>query len=292
MGEDSGSAGRIAVTGAAGEVGGRVAWLLADRGIAQRLLVRNPGHTARLPKVEIAHADYADPPAMRAALDGIDTVFLVSGREAEDRLTHHLAAVDAAVAAGVRRIVYLSFLGADPAATFTLARQHWATEQHIRATPMRFTFLRDSLYADLLPWMAGADRVLRGPAGDGAVSAVARDDVAEVAVAVLLGHGHDGGTYDVTGPAALTLTEVAMELSAAAGRPVRYEIETIEQAYASRAQFSAPHWEVTGWVSSYAAIGAGEMAAVSDTVQRLTGHEAISFAEFLRRYPDSYQHLR
>lgn len=291
MSESSGSAGRIAVTGAAGEVGGRVARLLADRGIPRRLLVRTPERATRLPDAELAHADYVDAASMRAALDGIDTLFLVSGREAEDRLTHHLTAVDAAVAAGVRRIVYLSFLGADPIATFTLARQHWATEQHIRTTPLRFTFLRDSLYADLLPWMAGADRVLRGPGGDGAVSAVARDDIAEVAVAVLLGEGHDGSTYDVTGPAALTLTEIAAELSAAAGQPVRYENETIEQAYASRAQYGAPHWEVTGWVSSYAAIGAGEMATVSDTVPRLTGHEATSFAEFLRRYPDSYQHL-
>ena len=292
MSESSGSAGRIAVTGAAGEVGGRVAWLLADRGIRPRLLVRNPERASRLPQAEVVRADYADAPVMRAALTGIDTLFLVSGREAEDRLSHHLTAVDAAVAAGVHRLVYLSFLGADPAATFTLARQHWATEQHIRTTPLRFTLLRDSFYADLLPWMTGADRVLRGPAGDGAVSAVTRDDVAEVALAVLLGDGHDGSTYDVTGPAALTLTEIAAELSVAAGRPVRYETETIEQAYASRAQFGAPRWEVTGWVSSYAAIGAGEMATVSDTVPRLTGHQATSFAAFLGRYPDSYQHLR
>jgi len=290
--ESAGPADRIAVTGAAGGVGGRVAQRLADAGVTQRLLVRDLSRAPQLPAAEVAQADYADAAAMRAALAGIDTVFLVSGREAEDRLAHHLSAVDAAVAAGVTRIVYLSFLGADPAATFTLARQHWATEQHIWTTQSRWTFLRDSLYADLLPFMAGADGVLRGPAGDGAVSAVARDDVADVAVAVLLGDGHDGMTYDVTGPRALTLAEIADELSAAANRPVRYQNETIEQAYASRAHYGAPQWEVTGWVSSYAAIGAGELAAVSDTVPRLTGHEATSFAEFLRRYPDSYQHLR
>ena len=290
MGEDS--AGRIAVTGATGAVGGRVAQRLADAGISPRLIARDPSRAPQLSGAEVAQAEYADAAAMRAALAGIDTVFLVSGREAEDRLAHHLTAVDSTVAAGVSRIVYLSFLGADPAATFTLARQHWATEQHIRTTPMRFTFLRDSLYADLLPWMTGADRVLRGPAGDGAVSAVVRDDIADVVVAVLLGDGHDGVTYDVTGPAALTLAEIAAELSAVAGREVRYENETIEQAYASRAHYGAPHWEVTGWVSSYAAIGAGEMATVSDTVDRVAGHPATSFAALLRRYPDSYRHLR
>jgi len=286
------SAGRIAVTGATGAVGGRVAQRLADAGISPRLIARDPSRATQLSGAEVAQAEYADAAAMRAALAGIDTVFLVSGREAEDRLAHHLTAVDSAVAAGVSRIVYLSFLGADPAATFTLARQHWATEQHIRTAPMRFTFLRDSLYADLLPWMTGADRVLRGPAGDGAVSAVVRDDIADVVVAVLLGDQHDGVTYDVTGPAALTLAEIAAELSAVAGREVRYENETIEQAYASRAHYGAPHWEVTGWVSSYAAIAAGEMATVSDTVDRVAGHPATSFAALLRRYPDSYRHLR
>jgi len=292
MTESARPADRIAVTGAAGGVGGRVAQRLVAAGIAQRLLVRDASRAPQLAGAEVAHADYADAAAMRAALAGIDTVFLVSGREAEDRLDHHLTAVDAAVTAGVTRIVYLSFLGASPAATFTLARQHWATERHIGTTPVRWTFLRDSLYADLLPFMVGADRVLRGPAGDGTVSAVTRDDVADVVVAVLLGDGHDGMTYDVTGPQALTLAEIAGELSAVAGQPVHYRDETIEQAYASRAQYGAPQWEVTGWVSSYAAIGAGEMAAVSDTVPRLAGHEATSFAEFLRRYPDSYQHLR
>lgn len=288
----SGPAGRLAVTGAAGAVGGRVAQRLAAAGVPHRLAVREKSRAPQLPGTEVAEASYPDSAAMRAALAGIDTVFLVSAREAEDRLAQHLAAVDAAVDAGVTRIVYLSFLGADPDATFTLARQHWATEQHIRAKGVRFTFLRDSLYADLLPWMVGKDRVLRGPAGDGRASVVARDDIADVAVAVLLGDGHDGMTYDVTGPEALTLTEIAEQLTAVVGHLVRYEAETIEQAYASRAHYGAPDWEVAGWVSSYAAIAVGEMATVSDTVPRVAGHAATSFAELLRRYPDSYQHLR
>ena len=284
---------RIAVTGATGGVGGRVARRLADAGVVQRLVVRDPARAPELDNADVVVAQYADAEAMRRALDGIETLFFVSAAEAADRLDQHKTAVDAAVAAGVRRIVYVSFLGAAPQATFTLARQHWATEEHIRASGVRFTFLRDSLYSDFLPLMVGADRMIRGPAGDGAASVVARDDIADVAVAVLLDDGgHDGTTYDVTGPQALTMAEMAEELSRAVGQPIRYVNETLEEAYASRASYGAPDWEVEGWVTSYAAIAAGELATVSDTVRRVAGHEATSLAEQLRRYPDSYQHLR
>ncbi len=229
---------------------------------------------------------------MRAAVGDAGTLFLVSASEAPDRVREHFTAVDAAVAAGVGRIVYLSFLGAAPDATFTFARDHWKTEEHIRATGVRHTFLRDSFYQAALASMASADGVLQGPGGDGRVSAVAHDDIADVVTAVLLGDGHDGVTYDVTGPAAFTLAEAAEELGRAAGRPVEYVAETQDEAYASRAQYNAPDWEVAGWVTSYEAIATGEMSTVSDTVPRLTGHPAQSFAEFLERNPDSYRHLK
>src|SRR5690606_9707046 len=168
--------------------------------------------------------------------------------------------------------------------TFTFARDHWHTEQHIRGTGVAFTFLRDSLYQDVLPYFA-SDGVIRGPAGDGRFAPIARDDIADVAAAVLLGEGHDGRTYDLTGPAPLTMAEVAGELSRATGRPVRYQAETLPEAYASRAHLGAPEWAVAGWVTSYAAIATGELDQVTDHVQQIAGHPPLSFAEFLRRYP-------
>ena len=102
-----------------------------------------------------------------------------------DRVGQHRTFVDAAADAGVEHLVYISFLGAAPDATFTLARDHWATEEHIRARGLPATFLRDTLYADFFPMMTGADGVIRGPAGDGRVAAVAQDDIADAAVAVL-----------------------------------------------------------------------------------------------------------
>lgn len=94
---------------------------------------------------------------------------MVSAGETADRAQRHAAAVDAAVAAGVERIVYLSFLNAAPDATFTFARNHWQTEEHVRSTGVGYTFLRDGPYLDYFPALAGTDAVIRGPAGDGRV---------------------------------------------------------------------------------------------------------------------------
>jgi len=281
----------LAITGATGGLGGRVARRLADRGVAQRLVVRDPARAPELPGAEVARAAYDDGEAVRRALDGVDTLLLVSASEAVDRVRLHSGAVDAAVAAGVQRIVYVSFLACSPDATFTFARDHWHTEEHVRGSGVRHTILRDSLYLDVFPLFAGGDGVIRGPAGDGRVAAVARDDVADVAVAVLLGDGHDGRTYDLTGPEAFTLQQAAEALSRASGRTVTYHAETLDEAYASRAGYGAPHWEVTGWVTTYAAIAAGELDLVSDTVATVAGHPPMDLAEFLRRNPATWRHL-
>ncbi|MFD3736602.1 NAD(P)H-binding protein [Streptomyces sp. NPDC058629] len=283
-----------AVTGASGAVGGRVAGRLARAGVPVRLLGRDPARLPDLPGADRAPAaPYGDGEAMRRALDGAHTLFLVSAHESPYRVREHITAVDAAVAVGVERIVYVSFQGAAPDATFTFARDHWHTEAHIRTADVRHTFLRDNWYLAGLPAMTGADGVLRGPGGDGRVAAVAHEDIADTAAAVLLdgSAAHDGKGYDLTGPEAFTLAEAAEELSRVTGRSIRYVPETREEAYASRAGLGAEEWEVAGWVTSYEAIAAGELAAVSDAVPTLTGHPAKSFAAFLAEHPDSYRHL-
>ena len=185
--------------------------------------------------------------------------------------------------AGVRRLVYTSFVGAAPDATFTLARDHWATEEHIRGSGLAFTFLRDNLYADFLPFLVGEDGVIRGPAANGRAAVVAQDDIADAAVNVLRDPGpHAGRTYDLTGPQSLSLAEIASTISVTTGREVRYQAETLPEAYASRASFGAPGWQVDAWVSTYTAFAAGELAAVSPDLPRLIGRPALSLAELLR----------
>ncbi|WP_226345406.1 NmrA family NAD(P)-binding protein [Agilicoccus flavus] len=276
------SAARIGVTGATGRLGGRVARLLADAGTPTRLLVRDPSRAPELPGAEVARAVYEDSPATREALTGLDVLFLVSAAEDEKRLAQHRAVIDAAAAAGVGHVVYTSFLGAGPDATFTLARDHGATEEHLRASGMTTTFLRDDFYLDVFPLFADEDGVLRGPAGDGRVTAVAIADVARAAAAVLADPAaHAGATYDLTGPQALSLDDIAATMREVTGRPARYVPETVEEAYASRAGYGAPDWQVDAWVSTYTAIASGELAEVTDTVERLTGAPPRTFAQLL-----------
>lgn len=277
----------IAVTGATGQLGGRVARRLAAAGVPQRLLVRDPGRAPRLPGADVVRAPFGDGAAVRQALAGLDTVLMVSASETADRVDQHRTFIDAAAAAGVGHLVYVSFYGAAPDATFTLARDHWATEQHIRASGVPFTSLRDNLYADFLPQMVGADGVIRGPAGGGRAAVVAQDDIADAVVAVLRDPGaHAGRVYELTGPQALTLAEVAAVITTVTGRPVSYVPETIEEAYASRASYGAPDWQLDAWVSTYTAIADGSLGTVTAAISELTGHPAIRLEQVLRTRGD------
>jgi NAD(P)H dehydrogenase (quinone) len=257
----------IAVTGATGALGGRVAARVAAAGdVPLRLVVRDADRAPRLPSAEVVEnpGGYADPAGFRSVLEGVDALYLVSAAEAEDRLQQHLDAVDAAVAAGVQRIVYTSFLGARHDAVFTLVRQHAATEDRIRA------------------------------AGEGRTSFVSRDDLADVGAAMLLDDSgrFDGQALEVTGPEALSMADAADVLGEVTGIPAQYRPQTVEEAWATRRPSGHPDWEVEGWVTSYLAIAAGELSTVTDVVPRVTGHPALTVGEHLRRHPEDWAHLR
>lgn len=268
----------IAVTGSTGAVGGGVARLLADAGLPLRLLARDPSRAPELPGSTAVRSSFADP---GDALDGVSLLLMVSAAENEDRLAEHVSMVEAAARAGVEHVVYTSFVGASPTATFTLARDHAATEEAIRASGMGWTFLRDDLYLDFVPAMLGDDGAIRGPAGTGRAAIVAREDVARAAAAVLRApEEHLGATYELTGPEALTFDEIAAVLTAA-GRPAVFVDETLEEARASRQRWNAPDWQLDAWISTYTAVAAGEMQHVSPDVERLTGRAPLSLAQFL-----------
>lgn len=273
----------FAVTGSTGRLGGRVARRLAAAGVAQTLLARDPGRAPRLPGAVAVPGSYGDRAAVVRALRGVDRLLMVSAAETADRVDTHRVFVDAAVEAGVGHLVYISFYGAAPDATFTLARDHWHTEQHIRAAGVPFTFLRDNLYADFTPGLVGDDGVIRGPAGEGRAAVVAQDDIADAATAVLtVAPDHTGATYDLTGPEALTLGEIADVLTGTTGRSVRYQPESVAEAYRTRASYGAPDWQLDAWVSTYTAMAAGELAGVTDCVPRLTGRPATPLADVVR----------
>ena len=313
----------LAVTGATGQVGGQVAARLAKLRLKQRLIVRDPKRTPSLPGAEVVQASsYGDAVAMGRALSGIDTLFLVSAHDrmgaahrsavenvpnpTYDRTMQQVTAVDAAAAVGVRRIVYLSFLNAAADSTFVLARDHYHTEEHIRALGVPFTFLRMSLYTENVPLRVSDDGVIRAPAGEGRAAWVTRDDLADVAVVVMTESGHENCTYDVTGPEALTMAETAERLSYATGRTISYQAQTPHEARATHTtsgldKFEAERRSLTGsglneyevevWITHYLQIATGELATVSDAVPRLTGHPAQSLADYLDRHPERYRHL-
>lgn len=260
----------LGLTGVTGRLGSRVARRLPD--LPLHLVVRDPSRLRPdLVGSRVGIASYDDGAALRSALSGVETLFFVSGAEAVDRRAQHLTVVEAAAAAGVRQVVYTSFVGAAPDSVFTLARDHHATEEAIKASGMRWTFLRDNLYADLIRLFADDQGVIRGPAGGGRVAAVATDDVADSAAAVLRDPAaHAGATYELTGPVALTLAEAAALL----GPGYSFVDETLEEAYASRSHYGVEPWQLDAWVSTYTSIAAGELARVTGDVERLTGHVA------------------
>jgi len=269
----------VGITGATGHVGGEAARLLGEDGVPLRLLVRDPDRAPRIGSAEVATAVYGGPGAAEA-LSGVDVLLMVSAAEDAERVAQHRGFVEAAAEAGVRHLVYTSFVGARDSAAFLLGRDHAATEQIIRASGLDFTFLRDNFYAEVWAEFGGDSGEIRGPAGDGRMAAVSRLDVAAVAAVVLREPAaHAGATYDLTGPEALTMTDVAEVLTQVTGKPHRFIDETMEEARASRAAYGAPDWLVDAWISTYTAIRDGELEHVSDDVPRLLGRPATSFAD-------------
>jgi len=307
----------IAITGATGEIGQRVAARLSKLGMPLRLIVRDPSRAPQLPNASVSHIDsYADTAAMERALSGIRTLFLVSAQDRMgaiqrslesglpipdyDRVQQHKSAVSAATASGVERIVYLSFMHAARDATFVLSRDHFYTEEFIQRSGLKFTFLRPNLYMDKVPALIAGSDVIQAPAGEGRISWVSRDDIADVAARVLTGTGHDGNTYDVTGPEALSMRETAERLSEASGRKITYlpltPDETRQKRNASRMDafdmrrrsltgHGITDYEVEGWTTHYLQIAAGEVSAVSNTVALLCGRPGESLREYLKKHP-------
>jgi uncharacterized protein YbjT (DUF2867 family) len=271
---------RIALTGATGLLGGRVARLLDEHGIPTRLIVRNPLKAPKLRHAEVAVSTYVDHHALLAAVKDINTVFFVSGHEAADRVDQHKAAVDAFVEAGVQRVVYTSFVNCAADSTFTYARDHHHTEQYMATKGLPFAALRNNFYADMVPLLV-TDGMIRGPAGNGRFAPVSRTDVADVAVAMLTDRAAPTGRFDVTGPELVTMKQAADLLTEVTGTRVTYQNETLEEAYASRAGFDVPQLEIDGWVTSYSGIAAGEFEVLSDTVERFAGHPPMTLRAFL-----------
>jgi uncharacterized protein YbjT (DUF2867 family) len=279
---------KILVTGATGNVGSRVVHELWGRGIPLRAFVRDAERAAGMlgEDVELAVGDFGDPGSIRAALDGVDGVFLACSNQ-QQQVEYETTVIDAAKAAGVRRIVKLSALGAEIGSPVAFWDWHARIENHLRASGVPFVNLRPTFgMANLL---ASAEAVrytgkLFAPAGDAGISMVHPQDVAAVASVALVEDGHEGKTYTLTGPEVITFGQVAGHLWEALGRKVEYLNVPDEVALQSMVEQGMPEFVAGQIVTVFGILRDGAQERTTGTVQTLTGRDAIGFAEFAREH--------
>jgi len=244
---------KIAITGATGQLGHLVVNNLKEKVSADNIiaLVRSVQKAADL-GVEAREADYNKPETLDSAMNGVETLLLISGSEVGQRATHHQNLIDAAKKAGVKWIVYTSLLHADTS-TLSLAGEHLATEAALKQSGITFTLLRNGWYTEnytgSIPG-ALAGGAFIGSAGDGKISSAARADYAEAAVAVLTGKGHEGKIYELAGDEASTLTDLAAEISKQTGKNIPYKNLPEADYAAILASFGLPEGlaqAIAGW---------------------------------------------
>jgi len=215
----------IAVTGASGQLGRLVVSKLKSKtGEPIIALARSPEKASGL-GVPVRAADYSKPGTLRSALEGVDTLLLISASEIGRRAEQHRNVIEAAKAAGVKRIVYTSLLHAD-VSPINLAAEHRTTEADLKSSGIPHTILRNGWYIENHTGSIGgtlAGGAVIGSASDGKYSSAARADYAEAAVAVLTAPGHEGKIYELAGDASFTLAEYAAEISRQTGKTIPYK---------------------------------------------------------------------
>ena len=282
----------VLVTGATGNTGGALLKLLNERRVAVRVLVRHDRDAAKLgmPADSIAVGDFDDADSIAAALRSVDSAYLVtpssSSAEAQQVRFAELAA-----AAKVRHIVKLSQLAADEASPVRFLRYHAAVERRIRELGIGYTFLRPNLYFQgflaFRGTIASTGKIF-APIGEARVSAVDVRDIAAVAALALTQPGHFGKTYTITGPSAITHTEMARAIGEAIGREVSF-VDVPPGAFADALRgFGVPPWQVEGLVEDYAHYSRGEASQVHSTVRDLTGVEPRDARTFARDHAAAF----
>lgn len=301
--------GKIIVTGASGQFGNAAAKLLLEKVPAEDLvfLSRTPDKLAEFAETgaHIRHADFDDPASLLAAMEGGERMLLISTVRVGSRVEQHTAAVEAAVACGLKHVVYTSLLGVmKPGNPSVEGFDHLATERMIEQSGLAFTHLRDSLYAEAVATAMAIPALLAGHkpenAGRGRVPIVSRDDCVATAVGVLTQDGHAGKAYNVTGPELWALPDAMALVSRMAGKPIEIEPVDDEGMYAYFDSLGVPRkasdvmpdgpipWASEGMVTFGQSIREGFMDVVSDDVERITGRPPRSLRSVFEQYQGAW----
>jgi uncharacterized protein YbjT (DUF2867 family) len=284
-------AGPILVTGATGNTGRAVVDALIERGAPVRAMARTEADRGKLPAgVEVVIADFNNTAAVAAALDGAERAYLVtpSSEQAEEQQKQF---ADLAAKAGTRHLVVLSQLGSEEHSPVRFLRYHAAVEQHVRDLGIGYTFLRPNLYFQGLLTFAGpisASGKFFAPIGDARVSAVDVRDIAAVAAVALTEEGHEGATYTLTGPEAITHSQMAGALTAALARAVTF-VDVPPDAFADSIRDLLPPWQIDGLLEDYGHYRRGEAEAVSPAIDEITGTAPRGIEQFARDYAPAFR---
>lgn len=271
------------VTGATGNIGGRVVERLLGKGARPRVFARDASKARERygDRVDVALGDLADNASLSRALDGIDVLFLVTAGA-------HLAATDEAAArvaksAGVRLLVKLS--------TYDVTQQvgtgvwHAEGEAAIRASGIGFAFMRPSGFMDnFLYWAPSIklEGVVRSMTAEGRIPFIHSDDIADMAVVCMTIPGYEGRSLPITGPEALNYAEMTAKVGAAIGKPLRFEAISDDEARRQLVSWRAPEALVEARLSIFRAIREGRLADVTTEVERVLGRKPISFDQWAR----------
>lgn len=271
-----------AVTGASGHLGRLSLAALLDRAVPAgeiAALVRDPGKVADFAErgVVVREADYSRPETLAGALSGVDTLLLISGSDVGQRLTQHLAVIEAAKAQGVSRIVYTSILHAD-SSTGGLAPEHLATEEALAASGLEFTVLRNAWYFEnylgqLGQWTATGEIV--SAAGDTPFGAAARSDYAAAAAAAMTSTGHAGAVYELAG-APITMADLAGAITGASGTEVEVHAVSDDELRGILTGAGVPAGYADVLVDIDRTNRVGELSTDSDDLLRLVGRPLVT----------------
>ena len=283
----------VFVTGATGNVGAQVVRELQGRGVPVRAFVRDPDQAAQKlgGGVDLAVGDFADTASVRRALAGVERAFLTSA-DGPQKVEQETAVIDAAAAAGVQRIVKGSTILAEAGSPLPPFDWHGRIEEHLRRSAVPFVILQASFYMTNLLMSAAQIQTqgqLFAPAGAGKIAMIDPRDVAAVAAVALTTDGHEGRTYVLTGPEAITYQQVAAHLSAATGRRIEFVDVPDEALRQGLVAAGMPDWLVQHLVALFPLLRQGAAAPTTDTVRALTGRAPRTFAEFARDHAALFQ---